>query len=125
MATPYLANVRLHPKRRQEAIDVGLGRELHDLGGVREQKALEAHEHGQQHALGEPVGEQNAVEHLLRGRAVELDPARVALAHPEVPVIIPHFGAGFFREALMAADMSRNILLDTSSSNDWISGLLL
>ena len=39
---------------------------------------------------------------------------------PSVPVIIPHFGAGFFREALMAADMAPNILLDTSSSNSWI-----
>ena len=30
--------------------------------------------------------------------------AAVAARHPSVPVIIPHFGAGFFREALMAAD---------------------
>ena len=37
-----------------------------------------------------------------------------------MPVIIPHFGAGFFREALMAADIAPNILLDTSSSNSWI-----
>jgi hypothetical protein len=46
---------------------------------VRKQKALEADEHGQQHALCEAVGEQDAVEHLLRGRAVELDPAGIAL----------------------------------------------
>jgi predicted TIM-barrel fold metal-dependent hydrolase len=37
-----------------------------------------------------------------------------------VPVIIPHFGAGLFREALMAADQAPNIHLDTSSSNGWI-----
>ena len=37
-----------------------------------------------------------------------------------VSVIIPHFGAGFFREALMAADQCPNILLDTSSSNGWM-----
>jgi hypothetical protein len=37
-----------------------------------------------------------------------------------VPVILPHFGAGFFREALMAADQSPNIYLDTSSTNSWI-----
>jgi predicted TIM-barrel fold metal-dependent hydrolase len=43
-----------------------------------------------------------------------------ASAFPHVPVIIPHFGAGFFREALMAADLSPNIYLDTSSSNSWI-----
>jgi predicted TIM-barrel fold metal-dependent hydrolase len=46
--------------------------------------------------------------------------ARLALAFPEVPFIIPHFGAGFFREALMAADTCGNIYLDTSSSNGWI-----
>jgi predicted TIM-barrel fold metal-dependent hydrolase len=37
-----------------------------------------------------------------------------------VPVIIPHFGAGYFREALMAADICPSIYLDTSSSNGWL-----
>ena len=46
--------------------------------------------------------------------------AAVAARHPGVPVIIPHFGAGFFREALMAVDQCANILLDTSSSNSWM-----
>jgi predicted TIM-barrel fold metal-dependent hydrolase len=46
--------------------------------------------------------------------------ATVAARHPTVPVIIPHFGAGCFREALMAADQCANILLDTSSSNGWM-----
>jgi predicted TIM-barrel fold metal-dependent hydrolase len=46
--------------------------------------------------------------------------ARLAAAHPTVPFIIPHFGAGFFREALMAADSAPNIYIDTSSSNSWI-----
>lgn len=46
--------------------------------------------------------------------------ARVALGYPDVPVIVPHFGAGFFREALMAADQCPAIHLDTSSSNSWI-----
>jgi hypothetical protein len=46
--------------------------------------------------------------------------ARMALGFPEVPVIIPHFGAGLFREALMAADQCGTIHLDTSSSNSWI-----
>ncbi len=43
--------------------------------------------------------------------------ATLALAFPQVPFIIPHFGAGLFREALMAADACANIYLDTSSSN--------
>ena len=45
--------------------------------------------------------------------------ARTAAAYPKVPAIIPHFGAGFFREALMAADQCPSIYLDTSSSNAW------
>lgn len=46
--------------------------------------------------------------------------ARLALAYPDLPFIIPHMGAGMFREALVAADTCANIHLDTSSSNSWI-----
>ena len=46
--------------------------------------------------------------------------SRLALAFPKTPFIIPHFGAGLFREALMAADTCPNVYLDTSSSNGWI-----
>ena len=46
--------------------------------------------------------------------------AKTALAYPDVPVLIPHFGAGYFREALMAADQCPTIHFDTSSSNSWI-----
>lgn len=46
--------------------------------------------------------------------------AGMAGAFPTVPVLIPHFGAGFFREALMAASQCRNIHFDTSSSNCWM-----
>jgi predicted TIM-barrel fold metal-dependent hydrolase len=46
--------------------------------------------------------------------------ARLAQAHPHTPFLIPHFGAGLLREALMAADSSPNIYLDTSSSNSWM-----
>jgi len=45
---------------------------------------------------------------------------KLAMAFPQVPFIIPHFGAGLFREALMAADTCSNIYLDTSSSNGWM-----
>ena len=47
--------------------------------------------------------------------------AALAVRYPSVPVVIPHFGAGFFREALMAAQAAPNILLDTSSSNGWMA----
>ena len=43
----------------------------------------------------------------------------VASAFPDVPVVVPHFGAGFFRETLMAADLCPNLHVDTSSSNAW------
>jgi uncharacterized protein len=46
--------------------------------------------------------------------------AATAASFPTVPAIVPHFGGGFFREALMAAEACPNILLDTSSSNGWI-----
>jgi len=36
-------------------------------------------------------------------------------------VILPHFGAGLFREALMAAAQCPSIHLDTSSSNAWMA----
>src|SRR5262245_2667244 len=49
-----------------------------------------------------------------------LDLHAVALAHPQVPIIVPHFGAGLFREALMLADLCPNVLFDSSSSNGWI-----
>jgi len=48
-----------------------------------------------------------------------LQVANLALAFPKVPFIIPHFGAGLLREALMAADTCANIHFDTSSSNSW------
>jgi len=43
-----------------------------------------------------------------------------ALRHPGLNFIVPHFGAGFFREALMLADLCPNVYLDTSSSNAWM-----
>ena len=45
----------------------------------------------------------------------------LALRYPDLPFIIPHFGAGYFREALMVASSSRNVYLDTSSSNQWMA----
>jgi predicted TIM-barrel fold metal-dependent hydrolase len=49
-----------------------------------------------------------------------LDLHAVALAYSAVPIIIPHFGAGLLREALMVADACPNVVFDTSSSNGWI-----
>jgi predicted TIM-barrel fold metal-dependent hydrolase len=49
-----------------------------------------------------------------------IDLHAVALRFPTVPIIVPHFGAGYFREALMLADLCPNVFLDTSSSNRWM-----
>ena len=49
-----------------------------------------------------------------------LDLQSVLLTHPRVPVIVPHFGAGMFREALMLAQACPTVHLDTSSSNGWM-----
>lgn len=49
-----------------------------------------------------------------------LDLQHLAATHPEVPIVIPHFGAGLFREALMLADQCPNVHFDTSSSNGWL-----
>jgi len=40
---------------------------------------------------------------------------------PRAKFVIPHFGAGFFREALMAGTQCENVHVDTSSSNSWIA----
>ena len=48
---------------------------------------------------------------------IDLHP--LALEFSSVPFIVPHFGAGLFRETLMVADACPNVYLDTSSSNAW------
>ncbi len=54
-----------------------------------------------------------------------IDLHAMALKYPEVPIVVPHFGAGYFREALMLADLCPNVYLDTSQfeSLDALSGL--
>jgi predicted TIM-barrel fold metal-dependent hydrolase len=52
-----------------------------------------------------------------------LDLHTVAPHFPNLPFVVPHFGAGYFREALMLADMCPNVYFDTSSSNGWVKYL--
>jgi hypothetical protein len=49
---------------------------------------------------------------------VDLD--GVAKAFPDMPFVLPHFGAGYFRELLLLADQCDNVYTDTSSSNGWM-----
>jgi len=49
---------------------------------------------------------------------IDLHP--MALLHPKTNFVVPHFGAGYLREALMLCDMCPNVYLDTSSTNSWM-----
>ena len=49
-----------------------------------------------------------------------LDLHALALRFSKIPFVIPHFGAGYFREALMLADLCPNVYFDTSSTNSWV-----
>lgn len=48
-----------------------------------------------------------------------IDLHAVALEYPTIRFVVPHFGAGYFREVLMLGDLAKNVYLDTSSSNGW------
>jgi predicted TIM-barrel fold metal-dependent hydrolase len=50
-----------------------------------------------------------------------LDVVPLAQAFPATPFVIPHLGAGFLRETLMAGAQCGNVGVDTSSSNSWIA----
>ena len=49
---------------------------------------------------------------------IDLHP--LAMRYPNVNFVVPHFGAGYLREALMLGDLCPNVMLDTSSSNRWM-----
>jgi hypothetical protein len=50
-----------------------------------------------------------------------IDLHKVAIDFPVVNFIIPHFGCGYFREALMLGAQAPNAYVDTSSSNAWLT----
>lgn len=54
-------------------------------------------------------------------RSNPLDIYRLGAEFPKARFIVPHFGAGMFREAMMLADLCPNVYLDTSSTNKWMS----
>ncbi len=53
-------------------------------------------------------------------RSNPLEIYRLAAEFPKAKFIIPHFGAGMFRETMMLADLCPNIYVDTSSTNKWM-----
>ena len=50
-----------------------------------------------------------------------IDLHRVAKDFPGVTFVMPHFGCGFLREALIVGDLCGNVCVDTSSSNSWVN----
>lgn len=54
-------------------------------------------------------------------RSNPLDIYKLAAEFPTAKFIIPHFGAGMFRETMMLADLCPNVFIDTSSSNKWMN----
>lgn len=54
-------------------------------------------------------------------RSNPLDIYKLAAEFPSAKFIVPHFGAGMFREAMMLADLCPNVFIDTSSSNKWMN----
>jgi len=46
--------------------------------------------------------------------------SKVISRFPKLKVIIAHFGAGFFKEALMLMYKNENVYFDTSGTNNWL-----
>ncbi|TVY03051.1 amidohydrolase family protein [Cohnella terricola] len=44
----------------------------------------------------------------------------VAANYPDIPIIVPHFGCGYFQELLQLCWSCPNVYVDTSGSNQWI-----
>ncbi len=58
--------------------------------------------------------------HFDLRRSNPLDIYKLAAEFPTARFIVPHFGAGMFRETMMLADLCPNVYVDTSSGNKWI-----
>ena len=108
---PAMHHVPLHDSRVRQLVDVA---------AAHRGSAVFVHCGVLSIGVRKKLGIQSRFEVRL-GNPLELQP--LALAFPTVPFIIPHFGAGLFREALMTADMCPNVHFDTSSSNGWIKYL--
>jgi len=53
-------------------------------------------------------------------RSNPLEIYSLAAEFSKTKFIIPHFGAGMFRETMMLADLCPNVYVDTSSTNKWM-----
>ena len=117
LAESGLRTVCLFPAMHHVPLHDGRVRQLVEVAGSHRGAAVFVHCGVLSVGVRKKLGLQSRFDVRL-GNPLELQP--LATAFPTVPFIIPHFGAGFFREALMTADMCSNVYLDTSSSNSWI-----
>lgn len=115
-ARPGLRTVCLFPAMHHVAIDDPRSTAVFDIAG-QHGRAVFVHCGVLSIGVRKKLGMQSAFDIRLGN---PLAVAAAALRYPAVPVVIPHFGAGFFSDALMAATMAPNIVFDTSSSNGWI-----
>lgn len=110
---PAMHGYYLHDPRVSDVFDLAASRR----GGTVEQVSVFAHCGVLSVGIRKKLGLPSPFD-IRYGNPLDLH--GIALKHPSVPIIIPHFGAGMLREALMLADCCPNVHLDTSSSNSWI-----
>jgi len=110
---PAMHGYYLHDQRVSDVFDLAASRR----GGTVDRVAVFAHCGVLSVGIRKKLGLPSPFD-IRYGNPIDLH--GIALKHPGVPIIIPHFGAGMLREALMLADCCPNVYLDTSSSNSWI-----
>ena len=110
---PAMHGYHFHDQRVADVFDLAASRR----GGTTGQVAVFAHCGVLSVGIRKKLGLPSPFD-IRYGNPIDLH--GVALKHPTVPIIIPHFGAGMLREALMLGDCCPNVHLDTSSSNSWI-----
>lgn len=110
---PAMHGYYLHDSRVASVFDLAASRS----GGTVDQVSVFAHCGVLSVGIRQKLGLPSPFD-IRFGNPIDLH--GVAMKHPTVPIIIPHFGAGMLREALMLADSCPNVHLDTSSSNAWL-----
>jgi predicted TIM-barrel fold metal-dependent hydrolase len=115
--TGGLRAVCLFPAMHRYAIDDGRAQRIFGLAAARPGTAVFVHCGVLSVGVRRKLGLASPFD-IRFGNPLDLH--ATAQRFPQVPIVIPHFGAGLFREALMVADLCSNVLFDTSSSNGWI-----
>jgi predicted TIM-barrel fold metal-dependent hydrolase len=108
----------LYPSMHRYSIQGDRARRVLDVAAARKGTAVFVHCGVLSIGVRKKLGLPNPFD-IRFGNPIDLH--AVALAYPSVPFVVPHFGAGMLREALMLADLCANVVFDSSSSNSWIT----